>query len=75
MHLKRTKPTNYEAAKLVIIVGEEFTAADIIDRMLNNGRKEMLTTRQLSAKMCKDSDFIVVRSSSGRKPTIFKRVM
>ena len=36
----RTKPTNFEAAKAVIEIGEEVTADVIIDRLIDSGRRE-----------------------------------
>ena len=50
----RTKPTNFEAAKSVVLIGEEITAEQIINRMLNNGRKEIPTKKSLSVKFRND---------------------
>ena len=33
--IKKTKPTNFEAARAVINIGEEITADEIINRLLN----------------------------------------
>lgn len=71
---RRTKPTNYQAAKAVILIQEEFTAAAIVDRLLSAGRREVPTKRSLAAKFKKDKDFIVVRKNGSSGPTIFKRV-
>jgi hypothetical protein len=68
----KTKPTNFEAAKAVILIGEEVTAEQIIGRMLNNGRKEVPTKKSLSVKFRYDKGFIIIKN--GRDPTIFKRV-
>ena len=50
---KRTKPTSYQAAKLLVSVNEEITAKAIIDRMMTQGRKEVPTNRSLAAKLRK----------------------
>ena len=68
----RTKPTNFEAAKSVVLIGEEITAEQIINRMLNNGRKEIATKKSLSVKFRNDKQFRVIKN--GRGPTIFKRL-
>lgn len=68
----RTKPTNFEAAKSVVLIGEEVTAEQIIGRMLNNGRKEIPTKKSLSVKFRTDKQFRVIKN--GRGPTIFKRL-
>jgi len=68
----KTKPTNFEAAKAVILIGEEVTAEQIIVRMLDNGRKEVPTKKSLSVKFRNDKGFIIIKN--GRGPTIFKRV-
>ncbi len=68
----RTKPTNFEAAKSVVLIGEEITAEQIINRMLNNGRKEIPTKKSLSVKFRNDKQFRVIKN--GRGPTIFKRL-
>ena len=72
--MKRTKPTNYEAAKLMVKIEEEITAKGIIDRLIDTGRKEIPTNRSLAAKLKKDKDFIVTRTNSSKGPTIFKRI-
>jgi len=71
---KRTKPTSYQAAKLLVALQEEITAKSIIDRMVSAGRKEVPTNRSLAAKMKKDKDFIVVRPNGSQGPKIFKRI-
>lgn len=69
----RTKPTNFEAAKAVIEIGEEITADEIIDRLLTVGRREIPTKKSLSVKFRNDKCFIV--SKVGRGPTVFKRIL
>lgn len=71
---RRTKPTNYEAAKLMVKIEEEITAKVIIDRLIDKGRKEVPTNRSLAAKLKKDKDFIVVQTNSSKGPTVFKRI-
>ena len=71
---RRTKPTSYQAAKLLVSVEEEITAKAIIDRMVTLGRKEVPTNRSLAAKLKKDKDFIVVRPNGSQGPTVFKRI-
>ena len=71
---RRTKPTSYQAAKLLVQVDEEITAKAIIDRMMTQGRKEVPTNRSLAAKLKKDKDFHVVRPNCSQGPTVFKRI-
>jgi hypothetical protein len=68
----RTKPTNFEAAKSVIAVGEEITAEEIINRLIDNGRREIPTKKSISVKFRNDKDFETRKE--GRGPTIFKRI-
>jgi len=70
--VKRTKPTNYEAAKRTVTVGEKVTAENMVERLIENRRREIPTKRSLSAKMKKDPDFIVIATSRG--PTVFQRI-
>ena len=70
----RTKPTNYEAAKMLVSLDEEITVPALVSRLLDAGRREMPTKRELSAKMTKDRDFVVVSRATGKTPTIFRRV-
>ena len=70
--MKKTKPTNYEAAKRTVIVGEKVTAENMVTRLIENRRREIPTKRSLSAKMKKDPDFIVIANQHG--PTIFQRI-
>tara|TARA_R110002020_G_scaffold21782_10_gene73871 strand:- start:802 stop:1014 length:213 start_codon:yes stop_codon:yes gene_type:complete len=69
----RTKPTNFEAAKAVVCIGEEVTADEIIDRMINLGRREIPTKKSISVKFRNDKCFVVKKI--GRGPTIFKRIL
>ncbi len=68
----RTKPTNFEAAKSVIQIGEEVTADEIINRLLNIGRREIPTKKSISVKFRNDKSFTVRKE--GRGPTVFKRM-
>jgi len=70
--MKRTKPTNYEAAKRTVTVGEKVTAENMVERLIDNRRREIPTKRSLAANMKKDKDFIVVSTSRG--PTVFQRI-
>lgn len=70
--MKRTKPTNYEAAKRTVTVGEKVTAENMVERLIDNRRREIPTKRSLAANMKKDRDFIVVSTSRG--PTVFQRI-
>jgi hypothetical protein len=74
MIMMRTKPTNYEAAKALVAVNEEVTVPALVGRLLDAGRREMPTKRELSAKMMKDRDFIVIEKANGRTPTVFQRI-
>ncbi len=69
----RTKPTNYEAAKILVAVGETITVNQLISRLLDSGRRELPTKRELSARMTKDPEFIVIPRSNGNQPTVFMR--
>ena len=68
----RTKPTNFEAAKNVIKIGEEVTADQIIQRMMDGGRREIPTKKSIAVKFRNDKSFIIRKE--GRGPTIFKRI-
>lgn len=72
MKMTRTKPTNYEAAKRMVSVGEKVTAENMVTRLIESRRREIPTKRSLSAKMKKDPDFVVVGANRG--PTIFQRI-
>ena len=69
----RTKPTNFEAAKAVVSIGEEVTADEIINRLLDLGRREIPTKKSISVKFRNDKCFVVRKI--GRGPTIFKRIL
>ena len=69
----RTKPTNYEAAKILVAVGETITVNQLISRLLDSGRRELPTKRELSARMTKAPEFIVITRSNGNQPTVFMR--
>jgi hypothetical protein len=69
----RTKPTNFEAAKSVIKIGEEITADEIINRMIDMGRREIPTKKSISVKFRNDKSFEIRKE--GRGPTIFKRIL
>ena len=68
----RTKPTNFEAAKLVMGLGEKITADQIIGRMMDLGRKEIPTKKAISVKFRTDPDIEVLKS--GRSATLFIRL-
>lgn len=68
----KTKPTNFEAAKAVIHLGEGVTADQIIDRMLTMGRREVPTKKAIAVKFRTDPDIRVEKC--GREATIFYRI-
>ena len=68
----RTKPTNFQAAKNVIQIGEEVTADQIIQRMIDGGRREIPTKKSIAVKFRNEKCFIIRKE--GRGPTIFKRI-
>jgi hypothetical protein len=68
----QTKPTNYEAAKRLVAVGETVTAEVMVGRLIESRRREIPTKRSLSAKMQKDPDFVVFKTKRG--PTEFMRI-
>jgi len=68
----RTKPTNFEAAKAVISLGEGITADQIIDRMLSRGRREVPTKKAIAVKFRADPDIEVIKKV--REPTLFYRI-
>jgi len=70
--IMRTKPTNFEAAKNVIQIGEEVTADQIIQRMIDGGRREIPTKKSIAVKFRNEKCFIIRKE--GRGPTIFKRI-
>ena len=57
----------------MIDIGEEITAEQVIDRLIDMGRKEIPTKKSLSVKFKNDKQFIVIKR--GRCPTIFKRIL
>jgi|TARA_R110000803_G_scaffold73644_5_gene137513 hypothetical protein len=69
----RTKPTNFEAAKAVILIGEEITADEIINRLLDNGRREIPTKKSIAVKFRNDKCFTIRKE--GRGPTLFRRIL
>ena len=69
----KTKPTNFEAAKAVIEIGEEITAEEIINRLLNKGRREIPTKKSIAVKFRSDKSFTIRKK--GRGPTLFKRIL
>jgi hypothetical protein len=68
----RTKPTNFEAAKSVMDIGESITADQIIGRMLDSGRREIPTKKAIAVKFRTDPDIKVLKR--GRSATIFVRL-
>ena len=71
----RTKPTNYQAAKDLVQPGEHITVNQLIGRLLDSGRRELPTKRELSARMIKDPEFIIITRSNGNQPTVFMRAL
>lgn len=71
--IMKTKPTNFEAAKSVINIGEEITADEIINRLLNRGRREIPTKKSISVKFRNDKSFEIKKE--GRGPTVFRRIL
>ena len=69
----KTKPTNFEAAKAVIESGEEITAEEIINRLLNKGRREIPTKKSIAVKFRSDKSFTIRKE--GRGPTLFRRIL
>jgi hypothetical protein len=69
----RTKPTNYQAAKELVQPGEHITVSQLISRLLDSGRRELPTKRELSARMTKDPEFLIITRSNGNQPTVFMR--
>ena len=57
----------------MINIGEEITAEQVIDRLIDMGRKEIPTKKSLSVKFKNDKQFVVIKR--GRCPTIFKRIL
>ena len=43
MRMTRTKPTNYEAAKRMVSVGEKVTAENMVTRLIESRRREIPT--------------------------------
>jgi len=68
----QTKPTNYEAAKRLVAVGETITAEVMVGRLIESRRREIPTKRSLSARMKQDPDFLVIKTKRG--PTEFHRI-
>tara|TARA_R110000796_G_scaffold72600_1_gene163945 strand:- start:898 stop:1110 length:213 start_codon:yes stop_codon:yes gene_type:complete len=69
----RKKPKIFDSIKTMIDIGEEITAQQVIDRLINMGRKEIPTKKSLSVKFKNDKQFVVIKR--GRCPTIFKRIL
>ncbi len=69
----KTKPTNFEAAKSVIQIGEEITAEEIISRLLDKGRREIPTKKSIAVKFRNDKSFTIRKD--GRGPTLFRRIL
>lgn len=68
-----TKPKIFDSIKSMIDVGEEITAEQVIDKLIDMGRKEIPTKKSLSVKFKNDKQFVVIKR--GRSPTIFKRIL
>lgn len=57
----------------MIDIGQEVTAEQVIDKLIDMGRKEIPTKKSLSVKFKNDKQFVVIKQ--GRSPTIFKRIL
>ena len=68
-----TKPKIFDSIKSMIDVGQEVTAEQVIDKLIDMGRKEIPTKKSLSVKFKNDKQFVVIKQ--GRSPTIFKRIL
>lgn len=68
-----TKPKSFDSIKLMIDIGQEVTAEQVIDKLIDMGRKEIPTKKSLSVKFKNDKQFVVIKQ--GRSPTIFKRIL
>ena len=67
---KTKKPTMFEAAKKVMGIMEDLTARQIID----TGRKEVPTPRQLAQIFRNDAAIEVIRSASKKDETLFRKI-
>lgn len=68
-----TKPKIFDSIKLMIDIGQEVTAEQVIGKLIDMGRKEIPTKKSLSVKFKNDKQFVVIKQ--GRSPTIFKRIL
>lgn len=68
-----TKPKSFDSIKLMIDIGQEVTAEQVIGKLIDMGRKEIPTKKSLSVKFKNDKQFVVIKQ--GRSPTIFKRIL
>ena len=57
----RKKPKIFDSIKSMIDIGEEITAEQVIDRLIDMGRKEIPTKKSLSVKFKNDKQFIVIK--------------
>jgi len=71
---KKSKPTSYQAAKSLVAVDEVVTAQNLVDRLIDQGRREIPTKRSLSAQMKMDRDFLAVPVATSRSPAAYKRI-
>ena len=75
---KTKKPTMFEAAKKVMGIMEDLTARhlDIINQadILDTGRKEVPTPRQLAQIFRNDAAIEVIRSASKKDETLFRKI-
>ena len=67
------KPKIFESIKSMIDIGQEVTAEQVIDKLIDMGRKEIPTKKSLAVKLKNDKQFIVIKR--GKCPTIFKRIL
>ena len=71
---KKSKPTSYQAAKSLVAVDEIVTAQNLVDRLIDQGRREIPTKRSLSAQMKMDRDFEAVPVATSRSPAAYRRI-
>ena len=71
---KKNKPTSYQAAKNLVGVEEIVTAQIMIDRLFDQGRREIPPKRSLSALMKQDPEFVQLPKATTRGPATFRRI-
>ena len=71
---KTPKPTSYPAAKPLVSLDAIVTAQTMIDRLFDQGRREIPPKRSLSALMKQDPDFEQLPKATTRGPATFRRI-